>query len=324
MSQAFCPACLAMRPYAIVGHTERFTIRGETIEFEAQVARCGTCGNDIGLEDLDDATLRDAYSLYRARHGLLQPQHIREIRSRYGLGQKAFARLLGWGEVTLARYETGALQSDAHDATLRLAEDPENVRRLLGMNRGRLSAEQIATLETRLGDLSADHEALLAREDVTPYAAAGPIRRLTEMTVFFAEQPDLWRTKLNKLLFYADFLHARRHGMPISGARYVHMHYGPAPADFYVIQASLVDAADIDEVCLASGDCRSTAFIARRPADRSIFSDLELETLRFVAAYFEGWSARRVTTFSRAEPGWAETADRETISLEYAQRLQLS
>jgi uncharacterized phage-associated protein len=133
----------------------------------------------------------------------------------------------------------------------------------------------------------------------------------------------MWRTKLNKMLFYADFLHAKRYGRSISGARYVHMQYGPVPADFYALQARLVDGADIDEVPAQEGDCSGTVFIARRPADRELFSAEELQTLKDVAAHFEGWTASRLVEFSHREPAWAETHDRETIPLAYAERLQI-
>lgn len=171
MEQAFCPTCLEMTGYTVNSRREIFTVRGEDIEVDIRVAVCDRCGGDIGLEELDDVSFRDTYSIYRARHNLLQPEQIREIRSRYGLGQKAFARLLGWGDVTLARYETGALQSEAHDAALRLAEDPQNVRRLLDLNRDKLSADQVATVEARLGDLITERGAVLAREESASYGA---------------------------------------------------------------------------------------------------------------------------------------------------------
>lgn len=37
----------------------------------------------------------------------LTPQDIKDIRAKYGLSQRSFARLLGLGEASLARYEKG-------------------------------------------------------------------------------------------------------------------------------------------------------------------------------------------------------------------------
>ncbi|MGV8084144.1 MAG: type II TA system antitoxin MqsA family protein [Coriobacteriia bacterium] len=323
MKKLLCPTCMRVREYDTVEKEETFTVRGEAVSVTAPVAVCRVCGEEIGVAELDDAAIAAAFDIYRARHHLLQPEHIREIRSKYGLGQKAFARLLGWGEVTLARYESGALQSESHDAALRLAENPGNVRQLLEINGHRLTDEQRRTVSSRLEELSQGHESLLVREDAAPYGAAKEVGKLGEMVVFFAELPFMWRTKLSKLLFYADFLHAKRHGVSISGARYVRMQYGPVPTDFYMLQAMLIDGAAVDEVPVEMGDCEGTLFVVRRPVDRSTFSGEELETLEYVASAFRDWSISEFVEYSSDEPAWFETRDRETIPLSYAATLRL-
>ena len=40
---------------------------------------------------------------------------------------------------------------------------------------------------------------------------------------------DVWYTKMNKLLFYTDFLAYREHGMAISGLRAKHRSQQPCP-----------------------------------------------------------------------------------------------
>ena len=60
---------------------------------------------------------------------MLQPEDIREFRRRQGLSQKELSDPLGWGAVTLSRYENDALQSEAHERALRLAMQPRNARR---------------------------------------------------------------------------------------------------------------------------------------------------------------------------------------------------
>lgn len=324
MEKILCSECMTLTDYDVVLRPDTFNIRGEHVTLDARIAVCKTCGEEIGIADLDDETFRAAYAVYRARHNLLQPEQIRAIRSKYGLGQKAFARLLGFGDVTLARYEGGSLQSVSQDQALRLAEDPSVVRRLLTQSGSRLSPAQLETLEARLDQLSVGHENVLAREEAAQYGAGLSVRKLREMAVYFAEQHETWRTKLNKLLFYADFLHFKRYGVAISCARYARMQYGPVPADFYALQATLVDDTSLDERLSAAGDCAGTIFVASRPADRSIFSDEELLTLDFVARKFDGWSATQMSEFSHQEPAWVETRDRDTIDYEFAKRLQLS
>jgi putative zinc finger/helix-turn-helix YgiT family protein len=323
MELTFCPDCMAMREYDVVDRHETYPVRGEDVAIDARVAVCRVCANDISMPELDDAALQAAFSVYRARHDLLQPNRIRAIRSKYGLGQKAFARLLGWGDVTLARYESGSLQSESHDSTLRLAEEPANVRTLLARNGDKLSAEQRSALEARLAELSPEHEALIAREDSPEWGGGVAVRKLEEMTLFFASMPRMWRTKLNKMLFYSDFLHMKRHGAPISGARYVRMQFGPVPMDLMRVEARLVDIADLDEREVDFGDCTGTVFVGLRPADGSVFSTRELETMEFVSQHFAEWSAKRISDYSHEEPGWLETGDRGTIPYEYAKTLRL-
>ena len=66
------------------------------------------------------------------RHlGVLTPDQIRELRVGYGMSRAAFARLTGFGEATLARWERReVIQNTSCDRYLRLLENPANVHRL--------------------------------------------------------------------------------------------------------------------------------------------------------------------------------------------------
>lgn len=57
----------------------------------------------------------------------LTPQDIKDIRARYGLSQRSFARLLGMGEASLARYEKGQKPSRANANLIRAARLPRFV-----------------------------------------------------------------------------------------------------------------------------------------------------------------------------------------------------
>lgn len=52
-------------------------------------------------------------------------EEIREIRGLYGLTQRSFAKLLGIGEASLARYESGSVPSKANANLIRAARHPE-------------------------------------------------------------------------------------------------------------------------------------------------------------------------------------------------------
>ncbi len=54
----------------------------------------------------------------------LKPQEIKRIRGKYGLSQQAFARLLGLGEASVARYENGQKPTKANANLIRAADYP--------------------------------------------------------------------------------------------------------------------------------------------------------------------------------------------------------
>lgn len=171
MASACCPRCGRTVAYEVESRTETHAIRDEDVSVQVQVAICTMCGADLSVDELDDAALDASLRQYRARHGMMQPEQIRELRSRYGVGQKAFARLLGWGDVTLARYEAGSLQSASHDTALRLADDPDNARVLLRRNGDRLTPKQRYDVERRIAQWPSVSNGPSAMSDGEQYVA---------------------------------------------------------------------------------------------------------------------------------------------------------
>lgn len=159
-----CPICEDERELEIGIRLEKLLIRKEPIEVEAQVEHCPVCGEFFATSDADEVAMQDAYRQYRNRHQLLQPEEIRAIRERYGLGQRAFSRVLGWGEITVHRYEAGSLQDEAHNDILFLIRDADNFVRLFEKNRAALSQRQVRRTEERLAALRGEEQKDYLRE----------------------------------------------------------------------------------------------------------------------------------------------------------------
>jgi putative zinc finger/helix-turn-helix YgiT family protein len=90
--------------------------------------RCLACGEELYLPGMMDAVLRRAAERIRAEDGLLAPEQVKSIRTKLGLTQPDFERLLGVGKNTCVRWERGTVpQSAATDSLLRLVDRfPEN------------------------------------------------------------------------------------------------------------------------------------------------------------------------------------------------------
>src|SRR6202011_1420014 len=87
---------------------------------DVQRLRCDSCNEEIR----DDIATRQVENARRAAMGLLMPAEIRDLRSRFGKTQVQMSRLLGVGEKTYCRWESGAfVQSVAFDNYMRLIRD---------------------------------------------------------------------------------------------------------------------------------------------------------------------------------------------------------
>lgn len=335
MKRLECFECGAVVEPRVEDRTETLPVRGESTEVLARVAVCTACGSDMSDESLDDATLVAAFNKYREKHHLMTPEEIRRLRERYGLGVRAFSLLLGWGEITLHRYESGSLQDAAHEAALRMAEDPANLRIYLSANGHKLTARQRARLEAHLEALGASAAAdcdcssadrFVVREEQDVYGGWVPMRltKLREMMLYFAELPDMYETKLNKLLFYSDFGHFKFHGASISGSPYLAFPHGPVAQHYVWIEADLEEGSDltVDEVFFSNGGS-GTVLKAGRLPDLTVFSAEELDTMRHVANTLGRKTSRQLRDQSHDERAWKETATGEMINYEFAKDLSL-
>ena len=137
----YCPNCNSEVLTEVKTVSETYPVKGEEITVTAKVRCCKNCGQDIWDEELDGQNLLDAFAIYRQRHGLLQPEEIRRIREKYGLSQVAFAKVLGLGNKTVARYENGSIADMAQNNLIELMKQPSNFRELLQKNQDKISKQ---------------------------------------------------------------------------------------------------------------------------------------------------------------------------------------
>ena len=106
------------------------------------------------------------------------------------------------------------------------------------------------------------------------------------MIKFFAKGGVL-KSKLCKLIFYADFKCFKDYAVSISGAKYAHAHHGPVPDNYEHYFATLIHdekAIRIEEIDY--GDYLGEKFYSEVELDLSVFSDDELEVLLKVKKLF--------------------------------------
>lgn len=140
---AFCPRCERVTQATLLSRKEHLPVLGEPVEYTARVYKCGKCGEEFTTPALEEQNLKRACDLYRKKHNLVTSREIKAIRETYGMSQRCFGRFLGWGEITIHRYESGAIQDIVHNETLVLLKDsPENMLKIFELNRSNLSTRE--------------------------------------------------------------------------------------------------------------------------------------------------------------------------------------
>lgn len=145
--EKYCPKCDKRVTIDMVRKMETYSVKGMDITIKANVCTCPICKTEIWDPSIDDDNLRIAFNVYRKEKNLLMPEDIKEIRESYGLSQVNFARILGVGDKTIARYENGSIQDEAINNLILLVRKKENFITLFAKNKDHLPEEERARLE---------------------------------------------------------------------------------------------------------------------------------------------------------------------------------
>ena len=328
----YCDVCGSFET-TITKKNETIEVRGKEVEIEAEVRVC-SCGNELFDEELERDNLSKAYAEYRARLGIMSPEEIKQMREGYGISQRGLSRLLGWGDVTVHRYETGAIPDQPHSMLLELLNDPavmssamskgkdllpkttfetvmSNVREKLAQKGKGLT---LASLQERFDFGEADICSGFKRFDLTKF---------TNALLFFATKvPDLYKTKVNKLMFYADFLHFNEFVVSITGSRYLKYEFGPVPEKY---EGLIWEVSQLGVISVTEEPVGQFVGSVIRPLvdyDPTVFTDDELRVLESVAKTYGELTSRSISEVSHKEDGWLETDPSQPIPYSYAKTLK--
>ena len=331
----FCEECGKEVETRVVTKQESYSVCGENIEVDAEVLICAECGEEFFCEELDGKTLNNAYDKYRRKHKLLFPKEIKDIREQYGLSQRGFAKLLNWGDKTIYRYENGSIQDKAHNSLLLFLREPENMKTYITENEIILDDKQKKRLGETVEQLIENKEyhqerRLLNMFFMTPPSEENGYRvfdfeKFSAMVLFFANKSErLLKTKLLKLLSYSDMVFFKENGISISGAKYVHLPYGPVPQNFDLLFGTM-SATHVAHIEVEyEGGYENHEVIPECEVPKNILSEKELEVLERVYNKFKNYGSVEISNYSHNEKGYTMTNQGEVIPYSYAKYIELN
>lgn len=326
----------------ITGKEMKLTSRDEAIVFRKETFTIlyhyyWDNENEVEFTDeaIDTLNLNQAYNQYREKHNLPFTDQIQSIREKYGLNQSKMAEVLGFGTNVYRQYENGEMPSISNARLIQLAEDAREFRKLVIASNA-LEGAALAALHKRIDQLIEENKRFqvnglpqyLMTGDhngkpglYTGYKAPS-LSKLIEMIVFFAGKVKPWKTKLNKLLFYADFTHFKKTGYSISGTEYYAIQMGPVPHNFSSIfeYAGTHGFIDIAYHEFQNGGI-GEAFMPRpdKQFNADLFDDKEIESLEYIVNKVGKFSTEEIIRLSHEEIAWSENyVDKKRIPYNYA------
>ena len=332
--KVYCPYCKKEVEYRI----EKRDIKGfkgiEVNTFE-NVAICNECNEDLYVNEIENENNERIFKIYRKIANIITPQDIVNLRNKYDISQRELTAILGFGKMTINRYERGGLPSKSQSDYIRLLIDNE----IEFVNRVKAAYEKNEISEkTYKKIVSNDVEKAISKKEVQdnirkylnvelnrdPDIYNGyrslDLDKIENIISYIASKvKNLTITSLNKYLWYIDMLSFNQRSVAITGLTYQNQKFGPTIINKRYDEISLLDdkyqREDFETI---NGNV--TEIISKDNFDLNKISDSEKKIIDSVIKLLKN---KKVTEMSHKEDGWRKTERLAQISFEYAMNLKL-
>lgn len=302
------------------------TFRKEQFRYVHQFYECQDTHERFTTTELDEANMAQVYNQYRAKYGIPFPEEIKRIRQHYGLSATKMSAILGFGENQYRLYENGDMPSEANGKLLMSIMNPEIFRIFVDNARGQFSDEEFSKLLEKAESwklekypsVVIDYVFGKSRRDINNGYAALSISKIKNILLYFIEKGHgVFITKMNKLVFYTDFLSYRMLGKGMTGLGYKAIQHGPVPVRWDRIYSFY---EDINQEIVAFPDGREgTILKSNLSPDLSDFSEQEQKIMETVHLRFKNESPTQISEISHHEEAWKQYIDSgQLISFEKA------
>jgi uncharacterized phage-associated protein/DNA-binding transcriptional regulator YiaG len=321
------------KPMILVKEPRTIEFRKEFLEIVFHFYRCEDTREQFTSSELDELNMGQVYNQYREKYNIPFPDEITKIRAQYDVPANRMSEILGFGVNSYRQYESGDIPSTANAKLIQMAKDPEKFLDMIHLCTT-LEASVKAKYLFKTKALIQEKEKNKPVEYLKNYfvGTGSPgiysgyrnpdLDKFTAMVVYFSEQLSPFKTKMNKLLFYADFLMFKTTGFSISGLSYSAIAMGPVPYHFQTIYEYLALKGDIEIITTefpdgGTGERFKTS--GKMLYIKDAFSESEWCVLKKVANSFKKTSTADIIAISHSEKAWLDNyKNNARISYQYA------
>ena len=298
----------------IVYESRTWKFRGEDYEYVQSFWLCQDSGETFTTDEQDDAAFMQVTNQYRTKYGIPFTDEIVSIRERYGVSAAKMSQILGIGTNQWRHYEAGEVPNVSNGRMIRSIMSPDVFMGYVYSSKHILEEKEYKKLLSKIEKFVDENNSSSEREmyDFTRiyqsergaengYAPQSLSHLKNVLLYLLSRCGEVFYTKMNKILFYADFLSYRRRGMAITGLCYKAIEYGPVPERWDRVYSHF---DEIIQEPRAYGEKEGTVLISVAEPDKGALSDAEMDILNEVCDKFSSSTSSGITEISHKEQAW--------------------
>ena len=332
--KVYCEKCNEKVEYLVINEVKE-EYKNVKVNVEQNIGVCSQCKERLYVTELEEANLDRLYTKYRELTGIVSPKDIIEFREKYNISQRELVAILDWGKMTINRYERGSLPNQSHSEILKLIINNESYFREKvedAYKAGRITEKTYTEIFTCVDVYEDTKDDLQLSTFIQAKLSHNPsiyngfrefdLDRLENLIGYIASRVnDLYKTSLNKYLWYMDFLNYKNTLKSITGLRYIRYTYGPIiEGKNYELILNLDSKFEKEDREINYNI--TTKIHSKNNYDLSLFSKDEIKVIDRVIELLKDKNATNISDLSHEERAWIETKDNELISYEYAHDLK--
>lgn len=297
----------------LVYEPRTWNFRGEEYEYIHTAYKCEDTGDLFTTCESDDAGFLQVTNQYRVKYGIPFTDEIIAVRNRYGVSAAKMSAILGIGTNQWRLYESGEVPSVSNGRMIRSIMNPKVFLDLIESTHQQLTDKEYANITEKVKKVIAQSANYhidayecrrvfsFARGAENGYSTISLQKLKAILLMVLQEYGEVFCTKMNKLLFYIDFLSYRQRGYAMSGLSYRAIDFGPVPDRWNKVYSEF---DEIHQELRPIGDYEGIVLVTNSAVDSSILSDADKGIIHIVCERFKSCSSREISAISHEEPAW--------------------
>lgn len=297
----------------LIEKIEEHEFRKEKFMIHVRYYVCNDTNETFTTNEQDELFCNELYSQYRIKHSIPFPDEIKAIREHYKLNYNQISKITGFGLNQWKQYEQGVVPSESNGKIILAIKEKNTLLAFQQASKNHFEKEEFEKIaqkiasSTNLNEKDELQQLLYSdtkRGIMNGFATMNP-QKLKAMVHFLIakEGNGICPTKLNKEMFYADFLHFKKYGVSISGLQYKAITFGPVPYHYDTIYDNINNIIKEIVIQYDTESIKLKNDTSYRP-EYEIFSRQELETLNIVSNKLTPMKTSEIVNLSHQEEAW--------------------